>query len=565
MLKYHRARVDQGMSNLHPLPAQNNGPVPDDRLQSWKEIAAYLRRGVRTVRRWEKEEGLPVHRHVHKKLGTVYAHRAELDVWLGGRRGRLAAVTTAEHPPRRTLPRTMIAVLPFHNLGQDSEQDYFSDGLTEEMISHFGRLQPESLAVIARTTMMQYRGTTRTAREIGAELRVNYLLEGSVRVEKDWVRVTARLVDVRDQVPVWARTYDQPMRSILAVQSELAADIVGEIRLQIGSPLQAPSAEQGGVDPVAYRTHLMGRHLLNSFRPAAVQRSIELFRRAIDADPGYGPSYASLAEAYERLPMWTGVPSRETYPLALEAVEKALDLDPELPDALASLGLIHANYLWNWAKAEECFKRALELNPGCSQGRQWYAEFLAEMGRSVEAQQVLEPARISDPLSSVIQSTRAFVLVLDRRFDEAIAQAQEVLELDQQYPMALIRLGFAYAGKELYDEAVRAFEAAEQAAPGLVDCVALQGYAHGRAGDRHRALERLAALRTLADERYVPPFLFGNIHLGLEEYDEAIRYMEQEYAARGWYLLLIGQGPQFDPLRAHPRFQALVQAMNFPG
>jgi TolB-like protein/tetratricopeptide (TPR) repeat protein len=552
------------MSSQHPSPAQGAGPIPDDRLQSWKEIAAYLRRGVRTVRRWEKEEGLPVHRHVHKKLGTVYAHRAELDVWVGGRRGPLADATTAA-PPRRALSRTMIAVLPFHNLGQDAEQDYFSDGLTEEMISHVGRLQPETLVAIARTTVMQYRGTTRTAREIGAELRVNYLLEGSVRVENDQVRVTARLIDVRDQTPLWASTYDQSMRSILAVQAELAADIVREIRLRIGPPpMQATPVEQAIVDPVAYRTHLMGRHLLNSFRPAAVQRSVELFRKAIDADPGYGPSYASLAEAYERLPMWTGVPARQTYPLALDAVEKALELDPDLPDALASLGLIHANYLWNWAKAEECFKRALELNPGCSQGRQWYAEFLAEMGRTVEALQVLEPARLSDPLSSVVQSTRAFALVLGRRFDEAIAQAQEVLELDPQYPMALIRLGFAYAGKGLYADAVRAFEAAEGAAPGLVDCVALQGYAHGKAGDRDRALERLAHLRRLADERYVPPFVFSNIHLGLEEYDEAIQYMEQEYAARGWYLLLIRHGPQFDPLQAHPRFQALVRAMNFP-
>jgi TolB-like protein/tetratricopeptide (TPR) repeat protein len=458
----------------------------------------------------------------------------------------------------------MIAVLPFHNLGQDSEQDYFSDGLTEEMISHFGRLQPESLAVIARTTVMQYRGTTRTAREIGAELRVNYLLEGSVRVEKDRVRVTARLIDVRDQTPLWANTYDQSMRSILAVQSELAADIVREIRLRIGSPLQATPVEQAVVDPVAYRTHLMGRHLLTSFRPAAVQRSVELFRKAIEADPGFGPSYASLAEAYERLPMWIGLPARQTYPLALEAVEKALELDPHLPDALASLGLIHANYLWNWEKAEQCFERALELNPGCSQARQWYAEFLAEMGRTVEALQILEPARISDPLSSGIQSTRAFALLLGCHFDEAIAEAQQVLELDPQYPMALIRLGFACAGKGLYADAVRAFEAAEEAAPGLVDCVALQGYAHGKAGNRHLALARLADLRRLADERYVPPFLFSNIHLGLDEYDDAIRYMEQEYAARGWYLLLIKQGPQFDPLRSHPRFQALLRAMAFP-
>jgi tetratricopeptide (TPR) repeat protein len=187
------------------------------------------------------------------------------------------------------------------------------------------------------------------------------------------------------------------------------------------------------------------------------------------------------------------------------------------------------------------------------------------MGRVEEALEILEPASINDPLSSVIQSTRAFALVLGRRFDEAVEQAEQVLEVDQHYPMALIRLGLARAGNGLYTAAAQTFEAAEQAAPGLVDCISLQGYAHGKAGNRSQAIERLTVLRTLAAERYVPPFLFANVHMGLGEHDEAIRFMEQEYTARGWYMLLLKHGPQFDPLRTHPRFQALVRAVNFPG
>lgn len=550
------------MSGKRPSPEKVARPA--ERLESWKEIAAYLRRGVRTVRRWEKEEGLPIHRHLHKKLGTVYAHRSELDGWWGGSGAGLeGSADAARRRPRRATARALVAVLPFRNLNRDPRHEYFSDGLTEEMISQLGRLQPEALAVIARTTVMRYKGGGKTARQIGNELHVHYLLEGSVQVEVDRVRVTARLIDVRDQTPLWSSSYEESMRSILAVQRELAADIGREIRLKI-SPQQRTHRQRAAVDPEAYRAHLKGRHFLNGFTPASVRRSVEFFRTAIEEDPAHGPFHASLAEAYERLPMWSNTPPGKTFPLALDAAEKALELEPDLPEAHASLGLIHANYLWDWRKAERFFQRALELNPGCSQARQWYAEFLAEMGRVGEALLTIEPARVSDPLSSVVQSTRAFALLLGRRFDEAIEQAEQVLEIDGQYPMALIRLGLAYAGKGMYTDAIGVFGAAESAAPGLLDCISLQGYAYALAGNEQAALKRLGELQDLATTRYVPPFLFSGVYLGLGEYDEAVRFMEEEFDARGWYLLLLKHAHQFDPLRTLPRFQALVERMNFP-
>jgi tetratricopeptide (TPR) repeat protein len=262
--------------------------------------------------------------------------------------------------------------------------------------------------------------------------------------------------------------------------------------------------------------------------------------------------------------MWVDEPSGKTLPLALEAVQHALRLDPDLPEAYASLGLISANYQWDWSKAERHFQRALELNPGCSPARVWYAEFLAEMGRVDEALLTVEAALIHDPLSLLVQATRAFVLCLARRFDEAIAQSERTLEIAPDFPMALIRLGMARLGKGMYDDAVQAFKRAEKAAPGLLDCIGLQGYAHGLSGDRSEAVKQLNRLRRLATRRYVPPFVFANVYLGLGKHDQAVRCMEQEHDARGWYLLLIGHGPQFDPLRSHPRFQALVCRMNFP-
>jgi TolB-like protein/Flp pilus assembly protein TadD len=541
--------------------AQGDAPGSAELLESWKEIAVYLKRGVRTVRRWEKEEGLPVHRHAHKKLGTVYAYKSELDTWRRSRSGGMPTPRAGVSGGELTPSRVMIAVLPFENLSGDPEQEYLADGLTEEMINQLGRFNPQTLGVIARTTTMQYQARRRTIRQIGDELEVDYVLEGSVRRESDRLRVAARLIRVRDQSQLWSNAYEEAIRSVLSLQRELAGDIGRGIRLTLTGRTQA---ETGTVNPEAYHTHLKGRHLLNRFTPDCLRRSVEYFRRAIELDPRYAPSYASLAEAYERVTMWLDERPAKMIPLALNAVQRALELDPGLPEAHASVGVIAANYEWDWSKAERHFQLALELNSGCAPARHWYAEFLAEMGRIDEALETIERAQKHDPLSSSVQATRAFALLLGRRFDEAIAQAQAVLELDPDYPMALIRLGIAYACEGRSQEAIETFGRAVRAEPELLDCKALLGYAHARAGNERAALAELRDLRRLARRRYVPAFLFTNIYMALGDHERAVAAIEQEYAARGWYLLLIKQAPQFDPLRANPAFQSLIQRMKFP-
>lgn len=534
----------------------------EDRLDSWKEIAAYFRRGVRTVRRWEKEEGLPVHRHVHRERGTVYALRSELETWQQTQDTRAPAI--AKSPRGKLTARVMIAVLPFEELGGGSDQEYVAEGLTDEMIGHLGRLDPLTISVIARTTMMHYRGMKKTVRQIGQELNVDYVMEGSVRREADRVRVSARLIDVRDQAPIWSGTYDETVRSILALQYQLAHSIGCEIRRELSLDLHTEARDTKTVAPEAYYAYLKGRHFLYSFTPESVRRSVGYLRQAIDADPTYAPSHASLAEAYQQLPVWTDEPSAAVLPLALQAANHALRLDPELADAHASLGLIAANYSWDWAGAERHFQRALTLNPSSSSARQWHAEFLAEMGRFDEALEITDLALKHDPLSRSIMSTRAFVMLLSRRFHEAIAQAEAVLEMDPAYPMALIRLGLAYTAEGRNADALETFRKAWKAAPGLLACRTLVAYAEARAGNAGEARKHLEQLNSLARCRYVPRFLFANICVGLGEHDRAVDYIEQEYQARGWYLLLIGHSPQFDPLRSNPRFQALVGRMKFP-
>ena len=464
---------------------------------------------------------------------------------------------------RDAATRVMVAVLPFANLSRDVEQQHVADGLTEEMISQLGRFHAD-LGVIARTTMMQYGNVSKTVRQIGDELKVDYVVEGSVRREADRLRVTAQLIRVRDQTHLWSRTYEQAIRSILSLERELASDIGREIRLKLTARQPPSSVEVSTVNPEAYQAHLKGRHFLNRFTPESVRRSVEYFRRAIDLDPTYAASFASLAEAYERLPMWLDEPPANTLPAALEAAQHALRLDPHLPEAYASLAVITANYIWDWPTAERHFQRALELNPSCSPARHWYAEFLAEMGRIDEALETIERARIHDPLSSSIQSTRAFVLFMGGQFDEAITQAELVLEIDRDYPMALIRLGVAYMGKCSWDDAIGTFQRAVDVAPELLDCRSLLGYALARSGNTPGALSQLDHLQRIAQRRYGPAFLFANVYAGLGEQDKAVAFMEQEYDARGWYLLLIRQAPHFDVLRSHPRFQALLRRMNFP-
>jgi TolB-like protein/Tfp pilus assembly protein PilF len=458
----------------------------------------------------------------------------------------------------------MVAVLPFVFLGGAAGSSYLAEGLTEEMIGQLGRWNPEALGVIASTTATQYARREKTVSEIAAELNVQYVVEGSVRQESERVRVTARLIEAADQALIWSGTYEQLLQSILVLERDLARDIVHEIRVTLLPLHQRRLDTPPTVKAEAYQAYLEGRHFLNAFTPRTVQRSVHLFQTAIQADPAFAAAYASLAEAYQQLPIWTDQPPGTTLSMALEAAEHALRLDRDLPDAHTSLGLINACYLWNWDKAEWFFRRALELNPGCSPARQWYAEYLAEMGRIDEALTILDGALIHDPLSHSIRATRAFVSWLGRRFDDAVDQARAVLELHPDYPMALIRLGVGCLAKGRYDDAIQAFDQASKAAPELLDCVSLLAHAHGRAGRKDEARRHLAALESLGAERYVPAFLLANVHLGLDDHDTAIQCMEREYAVRGWYLLLIKQAPLFDPLRSHPRFQALVRRMRFP-
>ena len=395
--------------------------MPERRLESWKEIAVYLNRGVRTVRRWEKEEGLPVHRQAHKKLGTVYAHESELDAWREGRRAPRTDSRQAADAEGSAPRRVMIAVLPFDSLADSGESDYIADGLTEEMISHLGRFSPETLGVIARTTVMLYRRTDRSVREIAADLKVDYVVEGTVRREGDRVRVTAHLIHAADQAHRWSNTYEQTIGSILVLQRDLASDIVAGVRLTLQPRHLAPVTAIASIQAEAYYSHLQGRSLLKQLYPRS--------RFAAASNSFIGPSGGSDLRARIRIPR--------------RSIPAAFGLDGGGPlehiSARAGGGRACASAQSRLARCPRLARShrcvvSLELGagrPGGPNDSRAESKLLArppviasnsspKWDRFDEALSIIDAGLVYDPLSRAIQATRAFVLLMARRFDEAI-------------------------------------------------------------------------------------------------------------------------------------------------
>ena len=304
-----------------------------ERLDSWKEIAAYLRRQVRTVNLWEKTEGLPVHRHLHSKRGTVYAFKSELDEW---RKGRASSGLAAVPGSRRS--RIMIAVLPFENLSRDTSENYFSDGLTEEMISQLGRVSPDCLGVIARTSSMHYRNYDKGIAAIGADLDVEYILEGSVRRAGERVRITAQLISVKGQSNVWSQSYDREVADIFLLQTEVASRIAASIVAELNPGGAANSTKAGGTtSSEAYEAYLKARNYWNQRTEESLLKAVHYFSQALARDPKLAVAHGGLGDTYNVLAVYGVLPPHEAMPLAKAAALRALEINPELGEAHACL------------------------------------------------------------------------------------------------------------------------------------------------------------------------------------------------------------------------------------
>src|SRR5208282_107481 len=460
--------------------------------------------------------------------------------------------------------KIMLAVLPFDNLSGDREQEYFSDGLTEEMINQLGRLHPERLGVIARTSAMKYKHANKGIDQIGSELGVDYVLEGGVRRAGEHLRITAQLIQVTDQTHLWAESYERDLRDALALQSEVALAIASEINVKLTPQQRTRLANTRPLIPAAYEAYLKGRFYWNKRTADGVKKGIEHFEKAIEKDPSCPLAYVGLADSYGTLGFYAYAAPRDAYPKAKATALRALEIDDELTEAQASLADVKLYYDWDWSGAEKEFNRVVERNPAYATGRLIYGDLLIAMGRFKEGIAETEKAQELDPLSLIINAGVGWCFYFARQYDRAIEQFRKTLEMDQHFVPAHAWLGETYLQQGLFPEGITELRAASEISGGSHLYIALLAHAYGVAGDKAQAQKILDQLKDQSARSYVSSYSIGEVCLALGDRNQAFDWLEKAYEERARALVMLKVEPKVDPLRSDPRFQDLLRRMNFP-
>jgi TolB-like protein/DNA-binding winged helix-turn-helix (wHTH) protein/Flp pilus assembly protein TadD len=486
-------------------------------------------------------------------LGVVLAVVFGFD--LGSVRHRLVG--------KPSVPRIQsIAVLPLENLSNDPEQEYFVDGMTDELITNLAQIS--TLRVISRTSAMHYKGTKKSLSDIARELHVDAVVEGTVMRAGDRVRISAQLIEASTDHHLWAASYDRDLRNVLSMQEEVTRAIVSEVRVKLTAQEQARLANMRPINPEAYQHYLKGRYFWYKLNPEAIQKAIEYFQQALEKDPAYAPAYAGLADSYNTLAFFTVFPPREVMPKAKAAAVKALELDDNLAEAHVSLGWAGFTYDLDWLAAGKHLQRALVLNPAYPLAHSDYSLYLGALGRSEEGLTEAKRALDLDPASPAIIHYMAVQLYLARQFDEGIEECRKTLELDPSFSPAHGTLGHVYAAKGMYREALAEYEKFATLSRGSPGSTALVGYAHARLGQRTYALRALDQLRAASKQRYVPALSFAIVYVGLGEKEQAFLWLEKAYDERTNSLAYLKVQATWDPLRSDPRFADLVRRVGLP-
>jgi TolB-like protein/Flp pilus assembly protein TadD len=458
--------------------------------------------------------------------------------------------------------RAMMAVLPFENLSGNPDEDYFSDGLTEEMIAQLSRLNPERLGVIARTSSMTYKRTNKSIDVIGRELGVSYALEGSVRRGADRVRVSAQLIQVSDQTHLWARSYDRGLGDMLALQSEVAHAIAREIQVQLTPAERSRLARVQPVVPLAYEAYLKGRYFWNQRSRKSLEKSVRNFQRAIEIDPGYAAGYAGLADVHLSQFDYNFLPARDAFTLAGRAVLDALCLDETLAEPHTSLGHLRLHQ-FDWESAEREFQRAITLNPGYQTAHYYYGNLLAALGRFEEAIAEARRALELDPISPSARQNVVFILYVARRYDQAIETANDAFELDPDFSALYYQQGLVYERKGEYRRAIEAFEAVSGTRSSNT-VLAAMGFTQAMAGNSRAATEVLKRLSETATREYVSMYDLALLRLALGDLDQTFALLSRAYEDHSSFLPFLNVDARFDAVRSDRRFQALLHRLNFP-
>jgi len=534
---------------------------PNNRYQSARELTVDLRRlaAPSTV---SSSRFAPARRPQRRAARAVsYGAAAALLLAatllasnVGGWRTRLFG-----HPS--SAPIRSLAVLPLANLSGDPEQDYFADGMTEELITDLSQIG--ALKVISRTSVMQYKGAKKSLRQIARELNVAGVMEGSVLRDKEWVRITVRLTDGATEQSIWAHSYERDLKDVLTLQDEVARAIADEIQIRLNPKEATRLAGAPSVIPSAYEAYLKGRYFWNQRTQDAVTKGLTYFQQSVQLDPNYALGYAGVADSYVVLGADQWMPSNEAYPQARAAALKALQLDDSLAEAHATLAEIELGN-WNWAEAEAQYQQALKLSPGYAVAHQWYSTFLAKVGRFPEAVTEAKAATELDPLSPIINVNETQILLVARRFEEAREKALRTLEMAPSFVVARFYVGVLDLETGRLEEGIGELEKTVSLSSGDARVLAMLGYAYALAGRKAEAHKVLEDMVQRSKHSFISPYQIAVVCVGLGEKDQAIQWLEKGYKDHDNEVPDAGSFPMFDPLRSDPRFQALLRRMNLP-
>lgn len=455
-----------------------------------------------------------------------------------------------------------IAVLPLEQTGGGTGDEHVADGLTEALIRALGAVAPERLRVIARTSSMAYKGTGRTAQEIGRELGVHYLVEGTVRRENQRWRVAATLVRTRDHLQVWSEAYDRSSAELPGVELEMAATIARQARIAVPFPPRSAVATTTH-DPDAHDLYLRGRWYWHQRRPEAMLKAEHCFQEAIAKAPSYAPAHAALADTYVLQILMNAADGIDRWARARRAVTTALQLDPNLGEAHAAAAITDFYVGWDWAAAERSFLHAIDLNPNDAIAHQFYAQLLSCSLRHQEAVAEIERARAVDPLAPIMHTFAATMYSSVGRYDVAFAAVRHALTLDPEHFPAHTVLGHLYDRTGDPDAALESYRTAHRLSRGNAAMLGFQGWVLGRTGRDNDARQIVATLEQVASSRHVPPSAFALVFAGLGDCDAACHHLDCAYAVRDVFLITLVGAHWWDPLRSDTRFSSLLRRIGF--
>ena len=492
--------------------------------------------------------------------GLAFLHwRGEFGTKISAGEGRFIPNDRFSRQPGGMAQIRSIAVLPLDNLSHDPEQEYFADGMTEALINNLSKIA--ALRVISRTSVMQYKATRKPLPEIARELRVDAVVEGSVQRSANQVRITAQLIDGKTEAHLWSRSFDRDLSDVLALESDMAQAIAGEIQITLTPADVARFPAAHAVSQKAHDAYLRGRYLWNTRTKQGLEQSISFYQEAIKEDPQYALAYAGIADSYILLENNGKMPASRANPEMRMAAMKAVTIDPNLADAHMLLADVRETE-WNWAGAEEEYKRALELNPGSARAHHWYAVFLSELKRFDEA--VLEINRAVDlePLSPRLQVNESNIYYLAGRLDEALkVLGSPIIRSDNSTARTIS--GFIHLKKADFGKAIAELRANEEA-DRCADSIAYLAYGYARAGQKEEALASLQELQQLGKDEYIDPGLMAMIWTGLGNNDRALELLQEDYRLHASLVVSLGSDPVFEPLHSDSRFQVLLSRIGLP-